>query len=186
MIRGGLVLVALAATASAEPSKKDRERAGKSTTHRAPPRPGKQPARLVNLYNGWTHEWLAVEPGKQPGQGATDRFLRDHYTNSPGKMEPRLPEILVAAAKHFNSDKVIVVSGFRHPKYNLILRKKGHQVARDSHHTHGNAVDFNIPKVTTEQLHAWAKDQKIGGVGLYLGSGFIHMDTGPIRFWSGE
>ena len=34
--------------------------------------------------------------------------------------------------------------------------------------------------------HAWAKDQKIGGVGVYLGSGFVHMDTGPIRFWSGE
>jgi hypothetical protein len=35
-------------------------------------------------------------------------------------------------------------------------------------------------------LHAWAKDQKLGGVGLYPSSGFIHMDTGPIRFWSGE
>jgi uncharacterized protein YcbK (DUF882 family) len=78
------------------------------------------------------------------------------------------------------------VSAFRHPKYNLILRKKGHQVARDSNHTKGNAVDFYLPKIATARLHAWAKDQKLGGVGLYPSSGFIHMDTGPIRFWSGE
>ena len=150
------------------------------------PKVGTKPARLVNLYNGWTDEWLAVEPGTKIPQPTLDRFLRDHYTNQPGTMEPRLAEILVAAADHFRSDRVIVVSGFRHPKYNLLLRKKGHQVARDSQHTHGNAVDFNIPRVTTEALHAWAKDQKIGGVGLYLQSGFVHMDTGPVRYWSGE
>jgi uncharacterized protein YcbK (DUF882 family) len=40
--------------------------------------------------------------------------------------------------------------------------------------------------VTTQQLQAWAKAQKIGGVGLYLESAFVHMDTGPIRFWSGD
>ena len=67
-----------------------------------------------------------------------------------------------------------------------ILRKKGHQVARDSNHTKGNAVDFYLPKIATMKLHAWAKDRKLGGVGLYLASGFVHMDTGPIRFWSGE
>ena len=79
-----------------------------------------------------------------------------------------------------------MVSGFRHPKFNLILRKKGHQVARDSQHTHGNACDFFIPHIPTRALQAWAKDQKIGGVGRYLDSGFVHMDTGPIRFWSGD
>ena len=39
---------------------------------------------------------------------------------------------------------------------------------------------------TTQALHAWAKDQKIGGVGIYLKSGFVHMDTGPVRYWEGE
>jgi uncharacterized protein YcbK (DUF882 family) len=188
VIRVAVLLIALTAIATADDAKpkKDRARAEKSTKHRAPSSPGTRPAKLVNLYNGWTHEWVALEPGQKLPQATIDRFLRDHYTNSPGKMEPRLPEILLSAAEHFNSDRVIVVSAFRHPKYNLLLRKKGHQVARDSHHTHGNAVDFHIPRVTTEKLHAWAKDQKIGGVGLYLQSGFVHMDTGPVRYWSGE
>jgi uncharacterized protein YcbK (DUF882 family) len=67
-----------------------------------------------------------------------------------------------------------------------MLRKKGHQVARDSQHTHGNALDFTIPGVSVEKLHAWAKEQKLGGVGIYLNSKFVHMDTGPVRFWEGD
>ena len=185
--RSSLVLLAIASLAHAEPaSKKDRERAAKSTQHAAPLAPGSHPAKLYNLYNGWTDEWLALEPGEKLAPSRLDWFLRDHYTNVPRAMDPKLPQLLVAAAEHFKSDRAIVVSAFRHPKYNLLLRKKGHQVARDSHHTQGDAVDFTIPRVTTQALHAWAKDQKIGGVGIYLQSGFIHMDTGPVRYWSGE
>ncbi|HEY6036115.1 MAG TPA: DUF882 domain-containing protein [Kofleriaceae bacterium] len=136
------------------------------------------------MFNEHTHEWLAVDPTAPPAD--TDHFLRDHYTNKWTKMDPALVPIVVKAAKSFHSDVVDIVSGFRHPKFNLILRKKGHQVARDSQHTHGNAIDFFLPHVTTQQLQAWAKAQKLGGVGLYLQSGFVHMDTGPIRFWSGD
>ncbi len=199
MIVRALVAIAIAASvpAAAQPipipptpttyvAKKDRERATKSTRHGRPPAVGTKPAKLINLYNSWTDEWLALAPGEKPSQTTIARFLRDHYTNMPGKMDPRLIDILVSAADHFKADRVVVVSGFRHPKYNLLLRKKGHQVARNSQHTHGNAVDFQIPKVTTEALHAWAKAQKIGGVGKYLQSAFVHMDTGPVRYWSGE
>jgi uncharacterized protein YcbK (DUF882 family) len=166
--------------------KKDRERLGKSTKHGAPPALGTKPAKLINLYNLWTHDWLAVDTTAPPSLGEIDIFLRDHFTNEATKMEPKLINTVVAAATQFKSDVANVVSGFRHPKYNLMLRKKGHQVARDSQHTHGNAVDFAIPGVTTEQLQAWAKAQKLGGVGIYLTSKFVHMDTGPIRFWEGD
>lgn len=188
---GALCVLApgLAAADPADPnaaSKKDRERATKAPRTRPLPRPGKKPAKLVNVYNTWTHEWMALAPGEQPPPAVLDRFLRDHYTNAPTAMEPRLAQILLSAAAKFRSDRVLVVSAFRHPKYNLLLRKKGHQVARDSNHTKGNAVDFYLPGVPVQKLHAWAKSRKIGGVGLYLGSGFIHMDTGPIRYWGGE
>lgn len=182
-----LGLLAAGAAHAGEPvAKKDRERAKKSASHAPPPRAGTRPSALINVYNSWTHEWLALELGKAPAQGTIDRFLRDHFTNEPSKMEPKLLELVTRAATKFRSDVVIVVSAFRHPKYNLMLRKKGHQVARDSQHTHGNAVDFYVPRVPTQVLHAWAKDQRIGGVGLYLQSGFVHMDTGPVRYWSGE
>jgi hypothetical protein len=166
--------------------KKDRVAQAKSTRHGAPPLPGARPAKLVNLYNFWTKEWLAIDAAAPPPRDTINRFLRDHFTNKPTAMEPRLIDIVVAAAASFHSDVVDIVSGFRHPKYNLILRKKGHQVARDSQHTHGNAIDFFLPQVTASVLEAWARAQKLGGVGLYPESGFVHMDTGPIRYWSGE
>ena len=170
--------------AAAEPAKKDRELAAKSRNHRAVAAAGTKPVALINLFNEHTHEWLAVDPAAPPADN--DHFLRDHYTNKWTKMDPALVPTVVKAAQSFHSDVVDIVSGFRHPKFNLALRKKGHQVARDSQHTHGNAIDFFLPHVTTQQLQAWAKAQKLGGVGLYLQSGFVHMDTGPIRFWSGD
>jgi len=197
VIRGATVLLAvaglfglLAGTASADAgpplAKKDRAARAKSTRHGPPPAPGSHPATLVNLYNFWTKEWLAVDVAAGPPHDTVDRFLRDHFTNKPAAMEPRLVAMVVAAATNFHSDVVDVVSGFRHPKYNLMLRKKGHQVARDSEHSHGKAIDFFVPNVAAQDLHAWAKAQKLGGVGLYPESGFVHMDVGPIRYWSGE
>jgi uncharacterized protein YcbK (DUF882 family) len=178
------VVCALAAVGHAEPAKKDRELAAKSRNHPAVPVAGTKPAALINIFNEHTHEWLAVDPTALPADN--DHFLRDHYTNKSIKMDPVLVPTIIKAAQNFHSDVVDVVSGFRHPKFNLILRKKGHQVARDSQHTHGNAIDFFIPNVPTQVLRTWAKAQKLGGVGLYLESGFVHMDTGPIRFWSGD
>jgi uncharacterized protein YcbK (DUF882 family) len=167
-------------------SKKDLAAAAKSPHHGPPPVPGTHPARLINLYNSWTREWLAVDAASLPDATTVDRFLRDHFTNKTTAMEPRLIGVLLAAAAGFHSDVIDVVSGFRHPKYNLILRKKGHQVARDSQHSHGNAVDFYVPGVPAQALEAWARARRLGGVGLYPESGFVHMDTGPIRHWSGE
>ncbi|MBA3460962.1 MAG: DUF882 domain-containing protein [Deltaproteobacteria bacterium] len=166
--------------------KKDKDRAAKSTKHGPVPKPGTKPPKHINFYNTWTHEWLAVDPDRPPAQPTIDRFLRDHFTNEPSEMEPRLIGMAVSAAKKFRSDTVHVVSAFRHPKYNLILRKKGHQVARDSAHSHGDAIDFYLPNTATKALHAWAMAQRVGGVGLYMQSGFIHMDTGKVRYWSGE
>jgi hypothetical protein len=183
-----LALLALVRVASADGylSKKDRERLGKSAKHDALPVVGAKPAKLVNLYNEWTHDWLAVDPASPPRPDVVDQFLRDHFTNEHADMDKKLVGIVVSAAKEFRADGVTIVSGFRHPKFNLMLRKKGHQVARDSQHTHGNAVDFMIAHVPVAKLHAWAKAQKIGGVGIYPSSGFVHMDTGPVRYWSGE
>ena len=180
-MRLALALVLVATTAHAK--KGDDERRHKPP-HGPPPQVGSKPDALVDLYNEHTHEWLAIDP-KLPLPNV-DRFLRDHFTNKSTAMDPKLIPTVLAAAAKFQSDVVYVVSGFRHPKYNLILRKKGHQVARDSEHTHGHAIDFYLPRVTTLQLEAWAKAQKLGGVGVYMQSGFVHMDVGPIRYWSGD
>lgn len=150
-------------------------------------RTGKFPSRVVNIYNKWTHEYLpfnAWTTGKPPKE-LTNEFLRCHFTNQPTQMDPRLFPVLLKAAKKFRVKRVDVVSGFRDPKYNLSLRKKGRQVARKSEHTLGHAVDFRLPGIHIDKVHEWARSLKLGGVGFYKHSRFIHVDVGIIRFWNG-
>jgi hypothetical protein len=196
-VRAVVVLAVLLATtiparADAYLSKKERyllDKRAAADKPAAPVKPpvGKPPAKLINLYNTWTHDWLAVD-AKNPHipPDVANRFLRCHFTNEPTDINERLLVTAVAAARRFQSTVVRVVSGFRHPKYNLMLRKKGRQVARDSQHSHGQAIDFWLPGVPVGALQRWAKQQGMGGVGVYKDSGFVHMDVGPIRYWSGD
>lgn len=182
-----------AAVATSYLAKKDTRLAEKMTQPRRPVTRraiGSPPPKVISLYNTWTREVLPmVVKGK--GKTAVDpeiaaRFLRCHFTNEARQMQSALVPIVVAAARHFAATRVDVVSGFRHPKYNLMLRKKGRAVARDSQHTQGNAIDFRLPGVPTHRLHKWALGRGLGGVGLYLDSGFIHIDSGPPRRWSSQ
>lgn len=171
-------------------AKKDRELADKRarTAPRTPvTRVGQKPAPLVNLQHRWTNEWLAVPlTGPPPDAALAARLLRDHYTNEPTDMAAKLLPTVLAAARHFKVARVEIVSAYRHPKYNLILRKKGHEVARDSEHTHGKAVDFRLPGVEARTLARWALTRRLGGVGTYVSSNFVHIDVGAVRTWSGE
>lgn len=194
------VAALMAPPAAAGPSKKqqlleDKERArsdGARASERAKRRAelrkvvGRKPTEVVNIYNTWTHEVvaLAADGSESASPELVNRFLRCHFTNHEAKMDAALFGVLVRAARHFKSPRVEIVSGFRAPKYNLILRKKGRRVARKSEHTFGNAVDFRLPGVTTERLRTWARRQKLGGVGYYRDDGFIHVDTGPVRYWA--
>jgi uncharacterized protein YcbK (DUF882 family) len=153
----------------------------------AGPRPpvGARVQPLTTLHNQWTHELMTFIPG-QPYLERFRTFLRDHFTNQATNMDPELAELLVSAALHFHARRIDVVSGYRSPKYNLILRKKGHQVARESQHTQGNAVDFRIRGVPTEKLLGFVRSLRLGGVGFYPHTHFVHSDTGPIRYWKGS
>lgn len=191
-----LVLVLLAGTAQAQskhPSKKDDYWADKQGAH-DPLRKidrkklvGKKPAEVVSIWNSWTHEWAAIEQkAKTLPQALVDRLLRCHFTNEPTEMDSRLASVLLGAARHFKSRRINIVSGYRAPKYNLMLRKKGRNVAKDSEHTKGHAVDFWLPRVDVKDLYDWAMAHQIGGVGFYADSGFVHVDTGKKRTWNGE
>ncbi|HXU83018.1 MAG TPA: DUF882 domain-containing protein, partial [Polyangia bacterium] len=151
----------------------------------APGRPGATVQPITTLYNMWTHEALPL----LPGQAADDRFhpfLRDHFTNQATRMDVRLIDVLAQVARKFRAARIEVVSGYRSPKYNLMLRKKGHQVARASQHTEGHAVDFRVRGVPTPVLLKYVRSLHRGGVGFYPHSQFVHSDTGPIRFWKGS
>lgn len=166
------------------PTKAQRARLAARTRARI----GKPPERVVVLQNGKTNESIVVArtPDVTLPQPVLNDFFRCHFTQATTRVDGRLPSFLVRAAIQFDKDRVNIVSTFRAPKYNLMLRKKGRQVARDSQHSHGNAVDFWLPGVATKVLRDWAWSLALGGVGYYPKSGFVHMDTGPRRKWTGD
>ena len=150
--------------------------------------PGERIEPVTTLFNVWTHEALPLLPGQTQTSltGCFCHFLRDHYTNQPTHMDMRLVGVLEHVAGKFDAKRIEVVSGYRSPKYNLMLRKKGHQVARHSQHMEGNAIDFRIRGIATKQVLHYVKSLHLGGVGFYPHSEFVHSDTGPIRYWTGS
>ena len=151
--------------------------------------PGERIEPVTTLYNVWTREALPILPNGFPGESMDDRFhrfLRDHYTNQATQMDTRLIDVLTRVAGRFSAKRIEVVSGYRSPKYNLMLRKKGRQVARHSQHMEGTAVDFRIRGVATKNILHFVRSLRLGGVGFYPHSQFVHSDTGKIRYWTGS
>ena len=89
-------------------------------------------------------------------------------------------------AEHFKAPRVEIISAFRSEKFNDALSKKGRNVADESRHTKGEAIDFKIPGTKVRQVSAWLWEHFVGGLGTYDRDGFIHIDVGPKRKWWGK
>jgi len=76
-----------------------------------------------------------------------------------------------------------VVSGYRSPKTNEMLRNSSSGVAKRSLHMQGRAIDIRLSGYDTAKLRKAALSLGRGGVGYYARSDFIHVDTGRVRTW---
>jgi uncharacterized protein YcbK (DUF882 family) len=76
-----------------------------------------------------------------------------------------------------------IISGYRAPKTNAMLRASSGGVAKRSYHTRAMAIDIVVPDRATEQVRDAALALRRGGVGYYPSSGFVHVDVGPVRRW---
>lgn len=80
--------------------------------------------------------------------------------------------------------QVLLISGYRAPATNEELRKLSKGVAKHSYHTLGQAIDFRLDGIDLKQVRDAAFELKLGGLGYYPNSEFIHIDTGPVRYWT--
>lgn len=111
-------------------------------------------------------------------------FLRDFRTGDTHPMDIRLFSTLMKIQDLTGSKGIYeVISGYRSPQTNNMLRTKSNGVAKTSYHMKGQAIDVRLSDVKTSQLRDIARKLQIGGVGYYRRSDFIHIDTGPVRFW---
>jgi uncharacterized protein YcbK (DUF882 family) len=115
-----------------------------------------------------------------------NHFLRDWRSQEQTTMDRHLFDILWEVYRDVDGKKPIqIISSYRSPATNAMLRRRSSGVARFSQHMLGHAMDFYIPDVALEQIRAAGLRLQRGGVGFYptSGSPFVHLDTGSIRHW---
>jgi len=115
-----------------------------------------------------------------------NHFLRDWRSQDQTTMDRHLFDILWEVYRDVDGKKPIqIISSYRSPATNAMLRRRSSGVARFSQHMLGHAMDFFIPDVPLEQIRYAGLRLQRGGVGFYptSGSPFVHLDTGSIRHW---
>jgi uncharacterized protein DUF882 len=115
-----------------------------------------------------------------------DHYLRDWRSQGQTTMDRHLFDILWEVYRDVDGKKPIqIISAYRAPATNAMLRRRSSGVARFSQHMLGHAMDFFIPDVPLEQIRFAGLRLQRGGVGFYptSGSPFVHLDTGNIRHW---
>lgn len=111
-------------------------------------------------------------------------FLRDWRSRDVHPIDPNLLDMLLATRTILGSEQRFeVISGYRSPDTNEILRNQTQGVAKTSLHMQGRAIDVRLAGVRTSNLRRAALDLGRGGVGYYPQSDFIHLDTGAVRSW---
>ena len=115
---------------------------------------------------------------------AIDHLLRDFRTGDVHAIDPELLDLLHALHAETGSRVPFdVISAYRSPATNAMLRARSTGVASGSLHLEGRAIDIRLPDVALTRLRDAALDLRRGGVGYYPGSNFVHVDTGRIRRW---
>lgn len=112
--------------------------------------------------------------------------LRDWRIDEPIRMDPRLFDIAWEVQRKVGSDQPFhVVSAYRSPGTNSMLRRRSRGVAKHSQHMLGKAMDFYLPDTPTARIRETAMRMQRGGVGFYPGAHtpFVHLDAGSVRSW---
>ncbi|MCF6200624.1 MAG: DUF882 domain-containing protein [Hydrogenimonas sp.] len=149
----------------------------------------KQDRREISLFNLHTHEsvkatyWADGRYFKEEIE-ELNRVLRDFRTGEVHPIDLALFDLLCDLGNSLGVDSPFhVISGYRSPKTNETLRRISKGVAKRSLHMQGRAIDINLPGLKLETLRLAAAKLRRGGVGFYPKSGFIHIDTGRVRYW---
>lgn len=146
-------------------------------------------ARILSFYNTHTGEQLEVcyHTGKEYRPDALKRIdyiLRDHRCGTVAPIDTGLLDLLYKVRCETGSDEPFqVISGYRSPATNEMLRRNTSGVAKRSYHTKGMAIDIRLAGHDTKRLRDLCIRLKSGGVGYYARSNFVHIDTGPVRRW---
>jgi len=121
-----------------------------------------------------------------PALDEINHFMRDWRNDQVRAIDIRTIDIMTAAHNLLDtSEPYTLLSGYRSPATNAMLRSRSSGVARNSLHMQGEAADLRVNSRSVNQIFQAARACNAGGVGRYSRSNFVHMDCGPVRSWGG-
>ena len=145
--------------------------------------------RRIRMYSGRTGErldtiyWIEGDYIAEALR-EVNLFMRDWRTGQAIQMDTRTIDIMAASHNLLEVDTpYMLLSGYRSPQTNALLRSQSSGVARNSLHMQGQAADLRLDGRSVAQVARAAAACRGGGVGRYSGSGFVHMDCGAVRSW---
>lgn len=146
--------------------------------------------RRLRLFNPHTGESFAgaFRRDREPIPSAIDDlslFLRDFHSGEHIAMDIGVLDFLAAVLDAIGETDATILSAYRTPATNAILARTNFGVADNSQHMYGRALDVRFHSKLPEAMSI-ARTMQRGGVGWYPRSGFIHIDTGPVRNWNFE
>ncbi len=141
--------------------------------------------RLTNIHTGETFEGTYRD-----NTGPIDRvmeelcvFLRDHHSGEKTQIDVGLIDFLADILDAVGETSATILSAYRTAETNAMLARTTFGVAEHSQHIYGRALDVSLGSKLGEAMNV-ARAMQRGGVGWYPHSGFIHIDTGPVRSWT--
>lgn len=152
----------------------------------------KRPERVLSFFHTHTGERLKIayccDGIYQPeALSQLNHLLRDFRVDQEKPIDPKLFDLLHELGGTLETDQPYhIISGYRSAETNAMLRERGGAhtgVASSSLHMVGKAIDIRLPGVKLDHLRSAAASLKLGGVGFYPSSNFVHVDTGRVRYW---
>lgn len=149
--------------------------------------PARQAGRRLMLHNvntGENFNGIVWANGRFNAAAVTqlNRLMRDPRSGAMMRCDVRLYDLLARLQTRIRRP-FHLVSGYRSRQTNFAMARASSNVARNSFHTRGMAADISVDGMAPETLARYAREIGAGGVGLYEGERFIHVDTGPARSW---
>jgi uncharacterized protein YcbK (DUF882 family) len=138
---------------------------------------GRTGERLETIY--WIEGEYIAEAVRE-----INMHMRDWRTGEAVQMDLRTIDIMSASHNLMDArEPYLLLSGYRSPKTNAMLRSRSRGVAKNSLHMKGQAADLRLKSRSVGQIARAAASCSAGGVGRYSGSNFVHMDCGVVRTW---
>ena len=145
--------------------------------------------RKLSFYHTHTGETLSTtywQNGMYDNRalGEVNYILRDFVNGEELSIDRRLLDLLANLHRRLGSHAPFeIISAYRSPSTNAMLRARSDGVAKNSYHLRAMAIDIRLKDVSLDRLHQVAVAMKQGGVGIYHQSDFVHVDVGPVRYW---